>query len=329
MCHFFDALRRSFLLSFCIALCLQFAHAQNDFYYTQDLEDNPRFADIIFRIGGYGGAYNEGQAGLDTEIIVAPVYTNFQFRGQAVGALYSKQYQNYTAASNLISDNAFRKFLMLDLGADYFFWDSVNKGTAKVGVNKSLLFADRTADVAALIRFSVAGRLGINYSRFMLRPADVAGGQFATEEGRIFGRGAAEEDQGSVYVLSTNTSPYAGLSFNLGRGLMTRVKGIRERANYHFISLYTDLLISANSSLANMEANGQTYPLAESNNSDLEGFRETRTGFRGGIKAVYGRRLSAYVKFESGIWPGFLEQRFFWLLGAGASLNLQVLGSRQ
>jgi hypothetical protein len=328
MCHFFQVIRRPFILACCIALCLPFAHAQNDFYYTQNLEDNPRFADIIFRIGGYGGAYNEGQAGLDTEIIVAPMYTNFQFRGQAAGAFYSKQYQNYTAATNLISDNYFRKFMMLDLGADYFFWDSASKGTAKVGVNKSLLFADRTADVAALIRFSVAGRLGINYTRLMLSPGDVAGGQFATQEGRIFGSGAAEEDRGSIYVQSTHISPYAGLSFNLGRGLMTRVKGVRERANYHFISLYTDLLISADNSLENIEVDGETYRLSESNNSDLEGFRETRTGFRGGIKAVYGRRLSAYVKFESGIWPGFLEKRFFWLLGAGASLNLQVLGTK-
>ena len=329
MCHFFYSTCRLLLISCSIFMNIQLIYAQNDFYYTQNLEDNPRFADIIFRIGGYGGAYNEGQAGLDTEIIVAPVYTNFQFRGQAVGALYSKTYQNYTDVPTLISDNSFRNFLMLDIGSDYFFWDSVNKGTAKVGVNKSILFADRTADVAALIRFSVAGRLGINYSRFMLSPADVPGGQFATEEGKIFGRGANGEDQGSVYVQSTNTSPYLGLSFNLGRGLMTRVKGIRKRANYHFISLYTDLLVSANSSLADIKANGETYQLAESNNSDLEGFRVARTGFRGGIKAVYGRRLSAYLKFESGIWPGFLEQRFFWLLGAGASLNLQVFGTKQ
>lgn len=321
----FFYLSRSLTLLFAVLCITSATHAQNDFFYTKDIDDNPRFADVIMRAGGYGGAFTSGQTGLDIEMIVAPTRSNFQVRAQWSQALFSESYQKYTETTNLISDNPFNQFMMLDVGGDYFFWNSIDKGTAKVGVDGPLLFADRKLDVATLVRFSVAGRLGVNYSRLMLSPEDAPGGQIKTEDGRIFGAGATEnEDQGAVFIQSTVLSPYLGLSFNLGRGLMTRVKGVRERANYQFITLYTDLLISTRNSIADIRTGSVLYSVTESDTNDPDNFQESRTGFRGGIKAVYGRRVSVYAKFESGLWPGYHQDRFFWLLGAGASVNLQI-----
>lgn len=318
-------LYHSFLLCVAAILLSCAAYAQNDFFNTKNIDNNPRFADVIVRAGGYGGAYTSGHSGLDVELIVAPTRSNFQLRAGYNQAIYSEAYQDYTKVPNQISRNPFNKFMMLDVGGDYFFWNTTNKGTAKVGVDAPLLFANRKLDVATLIRFSVAGRLGINYSRMMLSPANAPGGQIRTEDGRTFGQGATEsEDQGAVYVQSTMLSPYLGLSFNLGRGLMTRVKGVRDRANYQFITLYTDLLISARNSIADIQAGNVLYSVTENETNDPDNFRESRTGFRGGLKAVYGRELSVYAKLESGLWPGYHENRFFWLVGAGASINLQI-----
>jgi hypothetical protein len=322
---FFSSPSKNILFTLLICMCSwQTANAQNDFYYTRTIEDNPRFADVILRAGGYGGAYTSGQTGLDFELIVAPGNANFQFRTQWLRALYSKAYQDYSGAPVLISENAFNKFMMFDAGADYFFWDTVDKSTARVGVDGPLFFADKSADVAALLRFSVAGRLGINYTRLMLSASDAPGQQLVTEDGRVFGAGATEEDQGAVYTLSTSLAPYLGISFNLGRGLMTRVKGIRDKPNYHFISFYTDLLLSARNTVADIRSGGTLYDVTAETNSESENFQETGAGFRSGVKAVYGRRFSIYAKFESGMWPGYLNKRFFWLFGAGVSANLQI-----
>lgn len=288
------------------------------------IENNPRFADLFIQAGPFGMNPNRFLTGYETAFYFAPAPTKLQIRGNFKHEISGNLQRDHRESDFVATSNAYTNYKYLEGGVDIILRDKTTKHPSYLTYQIFRPFINPVMQVPSQIRTYWAARTGIlNYHRTISAQTD-DDGRLGTREGIMLGEEAKDKYMGRIFTGTQTVAASLGLAYSRAKGLLTQLKGADKARNYTRYSIYGDVLYNLNSRADSVNIAGDNFDVAGQSHG---GFPLQQLGFRIGGKLTHGKRISLYVKGETGMMPGYQEPKLFWNAGIGISYNLKLFGT--